>query len=88
MHRASESSAQPSRRTSYLVFHSGLDQSQRQRVEEEEEEEEEGYLLCNTGEQSMITIKVVGAKNILDEQSSNLLSSPQCENEDGRVEFR
>ena len=84
MHRASESSAQPSRRTSYLVFHSGLDQSQRQRVEEEEE----GYLLCNTGEQSMITIKVVGAKNILDEQSSNLLSSPQCENEDGRVEFR
>ena len=86
MHRASESSAQPSRRTSYLVFHSGLDQSQRQRVEEEEEEE--GYLLCNTGEQSMITIKVVGAKNILDEQSSNLLSSPQCENEDGSVEFR
>ncbi len=57
----SERSAQPSRRTSYLVFHSGFDESQKQRVEEEEEEEEEeeGGDICSS---SCFVTQVKGAR--------------------------
>ena len=61
-----------------MVFRSGLDQSQKQRVKDEEKEEEEeeeggeGYLLwlllCNTGENGEIIIKETVLKTILDER--------------------
>lgn len=43
-----------------MVFNSGLDQSQKQRVEEEEEDEEYHLLwllICNTGDDSEIIIR-------------------------------
>jgi len=37
LHQVSECSTQPSRRTNYLVFNSGLDESKKQRVEEDKD---------------------------------------------------